>query len=65
MCGMPKNVPLRFVLLKHLALRVVTDHTGVDEAGKVQRLGSELRHCVKVFASLAERVAVDGVEVGG
>lgn len=44
MCGMPKNVPLWLVLLKHFALGVVADHTGVDEAGKVQRLGSELRH---------------------
>ena len=33
--GVCDSVPLRLVLLKHLALGVVANHAGVDEARKV------------------------------
>lgn len=37
-------IPLGLVLLVHLALGVVADHTGVDETTEIQSLCSELRH---------------------
>jgi len=38
------GVPLDFILLKDLALGVVSDVADVDETAEVKDLGSELRH---------------------
>lgn len=38
------NPPLGFIALEHLALRVVADNLGVDEAAQVELLRPEHRH---------------------